>query len=440
MTDHQTSRARALILVFAALLIGYGVYELVVGPRPKAHSTLAVHVPQGMEARSTALFLLGDAGWTPVHETRAKRLADMHTLVIGIDAVSVLHDSGGSCAVFAETLNQIARAEQKAHGAFARTPVLVGFGGGADSAVAAAWSAPEQFKGLVTEAAPNAHGICLSPNQAPTGKAPLRWLDVASAETSAARTLAGATVVEPSAAPDKAFYQSYLRLAGTDSAFDVSTGAGAELKDLPLTVHYNKDATQQDAYAIFLSGDGGWARFDEEISDRLADAGIPVVGISSLRYMWREKPPQQIATDFTRIDHHFRNQFARPRVMLLGFSLGANTVPFAAAELPAPMKDRLAGVALIAPETLTGFEIVVGGWLGQQTGATEVPPAIETLAQQLPANRILCLHGSKETVSACPAADVPGMVRVEFEGGHHLGKDHDGIVDTILQLVAPSAE
>ncbi len=419
-------------LLFVPVFLFLGLYASSQANTPNA--TLTVVAPSEMDARSTALFLTGTDGWTEKHQLRAKRLSEMHTLVIGIDAPALMEASAGSCVTFAENLAHIARDEQNRNNAFARTPVLVALDNGSEFAVSAAWATPDRFKGLVTENAENMYGLCSDTPQVPQTKAPLRWLDVAHSEPSVVATLVGATVVKPQTKPHKAFYQSYLRLAGTDSAFDVETGAGSDLSDLPLTVHRAKDGPNHDVYAIFLSGDGGWAKFDEEISDRLAEQGIPVVGISSLRYMWREKTPSQIASDFARIDDHFRGVFDRSRVILLGFSLGANTIPFAAQNLSADMRERLVGVGLIAPETHTGFEIVVGGWLGQRTGSTEVAPAIQALSATVPAERILCLHGRKETVSACPIAQVPGMRRVEFDGGHHMGNDHDGVARTISEL------
>ncbi|MBQ4826847.1 hypothetical protein J4729_20210 [Leisingera sp. HS039] len=398
----------------------------------------AVIAPDGKEARSTALIITGAEGWSKELAARAQRLSDMHTLVIGVDGRALLSQAGGDCAAAAPLLSGLARRTQQQLGALARTPVLSGYGEGAAIALHAAGAAPISFKGLVTVRFDVSPVLCAGNalTDAQAGKAPVRWLDIAPPGTvSAASGIAGATVVDPKSDPRRAFYQSYLRLAGTDHAFDTQTAAaGSGLDGLPLTIHQDADAPASGTYAIFLSGDGGWANFDEQVSDRLAAQGIPVAGISSLRYMWQEKRPEQIAADLVRIDAHYRTVFGRDKVLLLGFSLGANTLPFAAAELPERFRARLAGVGLIAPETHTGFEIVVGGWLGRKTGSVEVAPAIDALAASLPPARILCLYGRNETVSACPASSLPGRQQVVFEGGHHLGHNHARIVRTLSVL------
>ncbi|KIC08274.1 hypothetical protein RA19_20065 [Leisingera sp. ANG-M1] len=423
----------------ALLLLAAGTYYSLGPDRTAAPAeAIAVIAPDGKEARSTALLVTGAGGWEGELQARAERLSEMHTLVIAVDGPALLARADGNCAAAAPLLANLARRLQQQKGARARTPVLTGYGDGAALAFFAADAAPGLFKGLVTVGFDAAQTICpgTALQDARASKAPLRWLDIAEPGlTSAAEDIAGATAVETGPEPRRTFYQSYLRLAGTDHAFDTGTAAsGKDLDGLPLTIHQDPGAPVSDTYAIFLSGDGGWANFDEQVSDRLAARGIPVVGISSLRYMWREKQPAQIAADLARIDAHFRPVFGRSKLLLLGFSLGANTLPFAAAELPAELRERLAGVGLIAPETRTGFEIVVGGWLGQQTGSVAVAPAIEALSASLPPERVFCLYGSRETVSACPLARLPGMQLVEFEGGHHLGNDHDGIVRVLAAV------
>lgn len=423
-----------VLLRLAAFFITLAA-PLVAAPRDHVISTL---VPEGMEARSTALILTDPADWSAETEAHAARLAQLHTLVVAVDAPALWQEAGITCNTLGPALADLARHAQEASSAQARTPVLIGTGKGRGLALLAATEGPARFKGLVTL---EAQDQTLCPER-PFGpdKAPLRWLDLtAEAASSPAAPLAGATVLDLTEEPDKAFTQAYLRLAGTDSAFDLEGLAAAPaLADLPLTLHRDAETLPSDTYAIFLSGDGGWARFDEEVAERLATAGIPTLGLSSLRYLWQEKSPQEIATDFTRIDAQYRSVFGASRVLIIGFSLGANVVPFAATELPPEMRDRLAALALLAPEVQTGFEIVVGGWLGRPTGAHLVTPQIDAAAQRLTAP-VLCLYGAQEKVSACPGTTAPQIAKHRFEGGHHLAKDYDRIAQILIEATRPSA-
>lgn len=295
---------------------------------------VTLRMPEGMEARSTAVMLTGPDGWTAAQEARANRLLKVHTMVIGIDGPSLVA-AHGSCAAAAAPLAAVVRDMQQRQSALPRAPMLTARADAADLALHLAQAAPGQFKGLVTEEFGTGDALC--GNHVPAGigtKAPVRWYDVTSGQTRATG-LEGTRIVDPKDDAEGAFLDSYLRVAGTDSSFDVTTMADVpELADLPLTVHIDPQAPQGDSYAIFLSGDGGWARFDEEVANRLAAQGVPVVGISTLRYLWQEKTPEQIARDIARIDAHYARVLGRDRLLLLGFSLGANTMPFAARACP----------------------------------------------------------------------------------------------------------
>ena len=58
--------------------------------------------------------------------------------------------------------------------------------------------------------------------------------------------------------------------------------AGDGLDDLPLAVL--PAAARHDTMAIVLSGDGGWRDIDRELGQALSRAGVPTIGIDSLRY------------------------------------------------------------------------------------------------------------------------------------------------------------
>lgn len=410
-------------------------------PDPAFSAVASFHVPQGMEARSVALILSGAEGWKAELEARASRLSELHTLVIGIDS-RALARLAPDCAASAEILADLGDRLRDHAGAMPRLPVLAGIGAGGHFALSAARMLPGRFKGLVTEGYGDEASLCRNPAEVDKmgPKAPLRWLDIVDdGAISRAENLKGTRVVRPTEGLRKAFYRSYLGLAGTDHAFDIRTrDMDPRVRDLPLTIHQVADAPKTDLYAIFLSGDGGWANFDEEISDLLAAAGVPVVGISSLRYLWQEREPKEIAADIARLDAHYRHRFDRRKLLLLGFSLGANVTPFYVPHLPEPLRRRLAGVALIAPEARTGFEIVAGGWLGLETGAEPVGPAIDMLSREVTPAFIACLFGTEEAASPCPGATLPGIRRLPFPGGHHLGKAHAAIADAILTFSAPA--
>ena len=51
-------------------------------------------------------------------------------------------------------------------------------------------------------------------------------------------------------------------------------------------------------------------------------------------------------------------------VMLIGYSFGADVLPFAFPLLPKPLQDRTKVLGLLAPGLTTSFQVTVEGWLG----------------------------------------------------------------------------
>ena len=92
---------------------------------------------------------------------------------------------------------------------------------------------------------------------------------------------------------------------------------------------------------IFLSGDGGWAALDKGLSAQFQLHGMPVVGWSSLTYYWKKKTPEQVTADLERILNDYKARWQRPRWLLVGFSFGAEIVPFVINRLPEHYRQEL---------------------------------------------------------------------------------------------------
>ena len=92
------------------------------------------------------------------------------------------------------------------------------------------------------------------------------------------------------------------------------------LSDLPLRVVRPAPGESAPDLAVFLTGDGGWAAIDKEISDSLARHGIPVVALNSREYLANKRTPQRVASDVARIIRYYGRSFGRSAVLLIGYS------------------------------------------------------------------------------------------------------------------------
>jgi type IV secretory pathway VirJ component len=63
----------------------------------------------------------------------------------------------------------------------------------------------------------------------------------------------------------------------------------------------------------------------------LADNDVPVVGFNTLRYFWTARTPEETARDVPRTMEHYMRTWSRERVVLLGYSIGADVMPYSIA-------------------------------------------------------------------------------------------------------------
>src|SRR6185437_14540758 len=116
------------------------------------------------------------------------------------------------------------------------------------------------------------------------------------------------------------FNEAYSSLAATAAQNVVS--APGSLEGLPIVeVPASGDS---DSFAVLVSGDGGWAGIDKEVAGALAEKGIPVAGIDSLRYFWSPRTPAGMAKDLDRILRYYSSEWHRKHALVIGYSQGAD--------------------------------------------------------------------------------------------------------------------
>ncbi|MDX3932481.1 MAG: AcvB/VirJ family lysyl-phosphatidylglycerol hydrolase [Stenotrophomonas sp.] len=186
-----------------------------------------------------------------------------------------------------------------------------------------------------------------------------------------------------------------------------------------------------DTIAIFVSGDGGWAGLDKDVAAALAAQGVSVVGVDSLRYFWSARTPAGFAADLTRIADYYRQRWQRPKLMLIGFSQGADVLPASINRLAPALRAQVELIALLSVGRTADFEFHVSNWLGSNDDGLPIAPEIA----RLPAERTLCVYGQKDADALCP--DLPPGVRLlPLPGDHHFNGDHDRLAREILNAAA----
>jgi type IV secretory pathway VirJ component len=201
------------------------------------------------------------------------------------------------------------------------------------------------------------------------------------------------------------------------------------LADLPL-IEVPSHSPGRDEMAVFLTGDGGWAVTDKGISRSLAAHGIPVIGWNSLRYYWSYKSPERAAADLELVLRHYLPLWHKERILLVGYSFGADVLPFLINRLPADLRDRIDKIALLGPIGWAEFEFHFFNWLNKV--ADDSLPVLPEL-ERLRGRPILCAYGTREKESFCPHVPEDLAERLVRPGGHIIGKSFGAIVDWITK-------
>lgn len=413
------------------------------------------------------LFVTGDGGWDIEATDMARTLAGTDSLVAGIDITIYLEQLAAgkdSCSYPAADFEMLSQYLQKRYGyANYVQPVLVGDSSGATLVYATlAQAPPNTFRGAVSLGfrpdLPLDRPMCRGKGNLqgepvlagkgfrflPAKDLPAPWVvfqkagdqrgDSVEADTFIAQTGKASVVRLASVAPgysaDKYWLPQFLKtfhtLVGTQD--DAPQPATADLSGLPLIE--TPVQSDNDTLAVVVTGDGGWASIDRDLAAALNSKGIPVIGLDSLHYFWTPRTPEEMGRDMAHILTHYLAAWHKKKVLLVGYSRGADVLPFIMTRLPEDLAARVSLIALLGVEHSIDFELSVADWLPESSAPAEyqVAPEVKKLANR----KVLCIYGADETDTICPELDKKTVNVIEMEGGHHFGGDYAKLAKIIM--------
>lgn len=201
-----------------------------------------------------------------------------------------------------------------------------------------------------------------------------------------------------------------------------------DVSDLPLIELPAAHPT--DMLAVVISGDGGWRDIDKSIAQELQRWGIDVVGWDSLRYFWSKKTPEQTAHDLARILRTYAARWHTKHFALIGYSFGADVMPFAYNRLPTDLRDKVTLMSLLGFAPAADFEIRVFGWLGMPPSAEALP--VKDEIARVPPAVVQCFYGADEDDTYCPKLAGTGATVIRTPGGHHFDGTYKKMAKMIL--------
>ena len=159
--------------------------------------------------------------------------------------------------------------------------------------------------------------------------------------------------------------------------------------------------------------------------------GVPVVGLDALKYFWHEKTPEQVTSDLSIVLNYYLKTWKKQRFILLGYSFGANIVPFIATRLQEPYKSMLVKVVMISPDPEADFEIHLVEMLNMDMA--EYKYNVINEVKKIKSMKILCMFGDSEDQDRTKQFRFDPVKIIELPGKHHFRFNFPLIVERILE-------
>ncbi|MFN8390837.1 MAG: AcvB/VirJ family lysyl-phosphatidylglycerol hydrolase [Bdellovibrionota bacterium] len=438
---------------------------------------------EALPPTGAVILFSGGEGWSNDTDKLARLMAKTGRLIIGVDTKTYrdqFEQDDEECIYLAGELERLSQSAEKGAGLeqFYR-PILAGVGDGAALVYIALGQYQQDFLGgIVFGFCPSLSGVkpfcagdalrtsvqtekrkkvvMLEPSRkitaqiravhgsndtvCTTNRVRRFFSDVPNASvTEIGRFKRDAGSLMSSAGFEKMLVKQLDALDRKSHAASESTVVGTNVADLPLTEIVPQNP-KEDYFVVFVSGDGGWATIDKEVGTYLSENGIPVIGFDALSYFWHRRTAEQTAVDVTRVIKFYSAKLKRRKVVLVGFSLGADVLPFVARRLPGTIAKNLRAVVLLSPSTRVDFEVHISSWIGvdeEDAGALLFPEI-----QKLKGTRLLCLYGGDDDDCVCPQLDAvkqPGVTILRLEGDHHFDGDYEKVGKLLLENLAQPA-
>ena len=422
------------------------------------------------EPKGVVLFASGAGGWNADLTAVARDVAGLDYVVVGIDLdqyLTRLESSKAACLDLSadlERLNQ--RMEQRYPLATPLPPILLGYGAGATLGYAAlAQASADRFHAgvgvnfcpelplrqplcpgvgkLESSALPNAQGVLLKP----ITRLLTTWFvfqnQPACDAVTTTQFIQSIPLARLTEAPGNQGFKDWLPqvsalLQWLDPSIVKQVQPDASVSGISLTEVPATGGPNRPQLAVMLSGDGGWALLDRTVSAELAKNGLPVVGWDSLSYFWKARQPDEVALDLERVLRHYLAAWKKDRIVLIGFSFGADVLPAVMNRLSPDLRDRIDLLALLSPSDYVSFEFHIDDWIRDAPGKGDQP--IRPYLEKLSGIKMLCVYGVEDEESICPTLAKLNIIIQKMPGNHHFDEDYQGVARRILDQLPASPQ
>ena len=142
-----------------------------------------------------------------------------------------------------------------------------------------------------------------------------------------------------------------------------------------------------------------------------------------------------MSRDLDRTLQYYATAWNRHHALVIGYSQGADVLPFAINRLPEATRRMVQTTTLLGLGRNAAFEFHLANWVGPASGLPILPEY-----QKLSHANTICVFGTGDKDSLCSdfAPGTPGIT--ELTGGHHFDGDYDGLARLILKFAGRERE
>lgn len=204
-----------------------------------------------------------------------------------------------------------------------------------------------------------------------------------------------------------------------------------DISDLPVNIITSVTDTSKP-FVIYITGDGGWNKFSKNLATSIAEKGYPVIALNASKYFWDKKTAAQTATDISRLMIFYQRSWKRKNVLLIGYSFGADVIPFVYNLLNKEQASQVINISLLSASAKTDFEIHLMVMLGGSSGGESVTAAINKITNK----PITLIFGEDEDSFPAKELTIKNYTTIKLSGGHHYDGDEETLASTILKQVS----
>lgn len=180
---------------------------------------------------------------------------------------------------------------------------------------------------------------------------------------------------------------------------------------------------------FYLSGDGGMNNFSTSLCEDFYKKGFDVSALNSRSYFWDKKTPQKTADDINNFLTKKISGRKNQQIVLVGYSFGADVLPFILNRLSKAIDDKILVSFLMAPSGNTDFEI---HWSDIFGGSTKRSMDVVAEINKLTDEKIVIISASDDKTLTLNKITLKRFTREVLPGGHHFDGDTEEVAKVIL--------